>query len=52
MQSKGFKNAIFTPHKDDAIDFIVNNAAPNDIVLTLGAGDITTFPDAILSAYA
>lgn len=51
MNSIGFDNVVFAPHKEDIINFVIENASTKDIVLTLGAGDITTYPDALLAAF-
>ena len=51
MHNLGFKNAFFAPHKEDVIKFVNERANAKDIVLTLGAGDVTTYPDAILESY-
>ena len=50
MRDLGFQNVVFAPHKEDVIKFVQENVNAKDIVLTLGAGDVTTFPDAILEA--
>lgn len=50
MRNLGFQNVVFAPHKEDVIKFVQENVNAKDIVLTLGAGDVTTFPDAILEA--
>ena len=51
MHQLGFKNAFFAPHKEDVIKLVNERANAKDIVLTLGAGDVTTYPDAILESY-
>lgn len=50
MKKNGFEKVVFAPHKEDVINFVIENASAKDIVLTLGAGDVTTYPDAILEA--
>ena len=52
MKSIGFNKVFFAPHKEDVIDFVKENANAKDIVLTLGAGDITTYPDSIIESYS
>lgn len=51
MKNLGFDNVVFAPHKEDVLDFVKENANANDIVLTMGAGDITTYPDSIISSF-
>jgi UDP-N-acetylmuramate--alanine ligase len=36
----GHKNVIYIPNKDQIADYLSNIVQPNDIVITVGAGDI------------
>jgi UDP-N-acetylmuramate--alanine ligase len=42
--------AVFEPNLMSAIDAALINAQPGDIILTLGAGDVTSLAPQILSA--
>ena len=42
----------YVPHKTDVVPAIVDELAEGDLVLTLGAGDITVLPDELLRALA
>ncbi|MBI5814480.1 MAG: UDP-N-acetylmuramate--L-alanine ligase [Nitrospinae bacterium] len=47
----GKKRVKFTPDLDSALNTLLRTAAPGDIVLTLGAGSVTTLGDRFLMAY-
>jgi UDP-N-acetylmuramate--alanine ligase len=42
----------YVPHKTDVVPAIVDELREGDLVLTLGAGDITVLPDELLRALA
>jgi UDP-N-acetylmuramate--alanine ligase len=44
--------AVYLPRRHDIVAHTLRFARPGDIVLTLGAGDLTTVPDEWLSAGA
>lgn len=44
------RRVAFMPRLDDAASFVRSIAKPGDVVIGLGAGDITTLPDRIRSA--
>lgn len=41
-------DAYYVPQKDDCIHFLSQNIKPNDVIITLGAGDIYLWHSAIL----
>jgi UDP-N-acetylmuramate--alanine ligase len=41
---------VYLPRRDDLVRFVPGLARPGDLVLTLGAGDLTTVPDEWLAA--
>ena len=41
IRTSGHKHVIFAPTKEDATDSILEAARSGDVVVTLGAGDIT-----------
>jgi UDP-N-acetylmuramate--alanine ligase len=43
---------VYLPHRTDVVDVVPRLVRPGDVVLTLGAGDLTTVPDAWLGAQA
>lgn len=47
LRELGHKDCEFIPHIQDASKFVFLHAQPGDIVLTLGAGDITMYSDII-----
>ncbi|MFP5297451.1 MAG: UDP-N-acetylmuramate--L-alanine ligase [Actinomycetota bacterium] len=42
----------YLPHRDDLIRYLVDTARPGDVLLTLGAGDVTTIGDEFLARTA
>ena len=36
---------VYLPHRADVVQHALRLARPGDVVLTLGAGDLTTVPD-------
>ena len=50
IKNLGHENVEFLRHIDDVIVFIDKYAGPGDIVLTLGAGDVTMYSDVIQNA--
>jgi UDP-N-acetylmuramate--alanine ligase len=44
------KEVYFIPDFDDMAEFVINNANPGDIVITMGAGDIYKVGEKILAA--
>jgi len=43
-------SVVYLPHRSDVVDVVPRLTRPGDVVLTLGAGDLTTVPDAWLGA--
>jgi UDP-N-acetylmuramate--alanine ligase len=39
------RRAVYLPHRSDVAPFLAREIRAGDLVLTLGAGDITTVPD-------
>ena len=35
----------YVPHRSDLAGYLADHTEPGDLVLTMGAGDITTVPD-------
>lgn len=48
IKSRGHKDAAFIPTFEEAVDWVADNAAPGDIVITLGAGDVWKVGEAVL----
>jgi UDP-N-acetylmuramate--alanine ligase len=44
------QSVVYLPHRADLVRFVPGLARPGDLVLTLGAGDLTTVPDEWLAA--
>jgi UDP-N-acetylmuramate--alanine ligase len=42
----------YLPHRDELLDYLVRAARPGDALMTLGAGDITSVGDEVLSRLA
>lgn len=42
------KRVVYLPHRSDVVPFLVSEVRRGDLVLTLGAGDITMVGDATL----
>jgi UDP-N-acetylmuramate--alanine ligase len=47
LVENGHQSATFLPHIDDVVSFVRKNGRPGDLILTLGAGDVTMYPDVI-----
>jgi UDP-N-acetylmuramate--alanine ligase len=43
------RRVVYTPHREDAISFLVDEVREDDLVITLGCGDIWTIGDAALT---
>jgi len=43
-------SVVYLPHRADVVEVVPRLTRPGDVVLTLGAGDLTTVPDAWLGA--
>jgi UDP-N-acetylmuramate-alanine ligase len=41
---------VYLPRREDLVRHVPRLARPGDLVLTLGAGDLTTLPDVWLGA--
>jgi len=52
MKKLGHKNVSFVKHMDEVIRFVDENAKAEDIVLTLGAGDVTMYSDVIQKTFS
>lgn len=50
LESLGHLDSTFIQHVDDLAQFVESKANPGDIVLTLGAGDVTMYSDIIQSS--
>ncbi len=48
IKSRGHKDAAFIPTHDEAVEWVSGNAAPGDIIITLGAGDVWKVGEAVL----
>jgi UDP-N-acetylmuramate--alanine ligase len=46
------KRVVYLPRRSDVVPFLASEVRPGDLVLTLGAGDITMVGDATLEALA
>lgn len=44
------KRVVYMPSLDQAAEFVRNNARPGDLVLSMGAGDITTLAEEVLKS--
>ncbi len=52
IRSGGHKNVLFAPTKEDAADKIIEIAEKDDIVVTLGAGDIHRIDEKLRTAWS
>ena len=52
IQRMGHSSARAVGSFDEAVDVVVGGAKPGDIVLTMGAGDITLLSDRLVRALA
>jgi UDP-N-acetylmuramate--alanine ligase len=43
---------IWLPRLEGVVSWLVDNLSPGDLCLTLGAGDLTTVPDAVIDRLA
>ena len=43
-------SVAYLPHREDLIDYLIRQLRPGDLCLTLGAGDLTSVPDALRDA--
>jgi UDP-N-acetylmuramate--alanine ligase len=46
------RRLVYLPERDDVVSFLANELRPGDLCLTLGAGDLTTVPDAVMERIA
>jgi len=51
MKAMGHENVFFVKHIDEVIRFVDDHAEPEDIVLTMGAGDVTMYSDVIQNTF-
>jgi UDP-N-acetylmuramate--alanine ligase len=49
IRDHGHKNVHFVPKLDDVVPFLAQTVKPGDVVITQGAGDITTLGQKLLS---
>ena len=42
------KRLLYLPKRQDVVQFLVSEMRPGDLVLTLGAGDVTTVADEVI----
>ena len=45
-------SVVWLPRLEDVATWLVDNLQPGDLCLTLGAGDLTTVPDAVIDRLA
>lgn len=43
------RSVAYLPHRDEVLDYLAVNLRPGDMVLTLGAGDVSAYGDELLS---
>lgn len=43
------QEVVYLPRRDDVVDYLVRELRSGDLCLTLGAGDITTYPDEVIA---
>jgi UDP-N-acetylmuramate--alanine ligase len=48
IRSRGHKDAVYIKDPDGAVEWLVGNVAPGDILITLGAGDVWKVGEAVL----
>lgn len=46
------KQVCYLPHRQDVVEYLRHKAAPGDLVLTMGAGDVTTVGPLLVTALA
>ena len=46
------KRVVWLPRRDDLVDFVAREARDGDVVVSMGCGDIATFPSEVLDARA
>ena len=44
------RSVVYLPHRSDVLTYLGTTVRPGDLVLTLGAGDITSYGDELLAA--
>ena len=42
------KRVIYLPRRADVVQFLLGEVRPGDLVLTLGAGDVTTLAEEVM----
>jgi UDP-N-acetylmuramate--alanine ligase len=52
LREHGYKNAVFIPEREKIVDFLRDTVNKGDIVITLGAGDISQVADELLAVLA
>jgi len=52
LDAHPWRRVVYLPHRADLVSFLASELRLGDLCLTLGAGDLTTLPDAILSRLA
>lgn len=48
IRSRGHKDAVYVKDHDGAVEWLVKNVAPGDILITLGAGDVWKVGETVL----
>lgn len=48
MQNRGFKNVVYCEKVDDILDYFLRETFHNDIIVTLGAGDVYKIGEALI----
>ena len=51
IKATGHKNVLFAPTKEEAAELVLKLAAPGDVVLTLGAGDVNRIDERLKSVW-
>ena len=44
------QRVVWLPHRDDLVRFVAGEARPGDVWISMGCGDIATFPTEVLDA--
>ena len=52
IRKSGHKNVLFAPTKEDVAETVLQVAAPGDLVVTLGAGDIYKVGDRLIEVWS
>lgn len=50
LDSPEHPDAAFIPHRQDVVPFLLSKVKPGDMVITMGAGDVTAMGPALLDA--